>query len=448
MRQKRTAQASIYELFADHDLGRELEGMSAWLDGHRSILTPVMNDLCRHGLKPTGRRGLSAESVVRCALLKQHRQLSYEELAFHLQDSASFQAFARLPGHERPSKSTLQRVISAVQASTWESIHRLLMATAKQTRIEPAQRVRIDSTVTDSAIHAPSDSHLLWDGVRVLVRLLEQARELPGAPSLHFVNHKRLAKKRARALWYTRGAERRKPLYRDLIKTTRATLAAVATVRTQLQDARIDGVEMMAWLTQAAHYETLILQVISQTERRVFDGEKVPASDKCVSLFEPHTDIIVKGVRDVQYGHKINLSSGRSGLILDVVIEHGNPVDSQRFIPMLERHQAHYGAMPRQVAADGGYASTANLSDAKAAGVEDVAFHKKRGLAIADMAKSQWVYRRLRNFRAGIEAGISCLKRAYGLARCTWKGRPHFDAYVWSSVVAYNLSQLARYPLE
>jgi len=82
MRQKRTTQVSIYELFADHDLGRELQGMSEWLDAHPKVLTPVMNDLCRRGLKSTGRRGLSGESVLRCAILKQHRQLSYEELAF------------------------------------------------------------------------------------------------------------------------------------------------------------------------------------------------------------------------------------------------------------------------------------------------------------------------------------------------------------------------------
>ncbi len=448
MRQKRTAQASIYELFADHELGRELQGMSEWLDAHPKVLTPVMNDLCRRGLKATGRRGLSAESALRCAILKQHRQLSYEELAFHLEDSASFQAFARLPYNERPKKSALQRVISAIQPSTWEHIHHALMASAKETRIEPGHRVRIDSTVTDSPIHAPSDSHLLWDGVRVLVRLLEQARELPGAPVLRFVNHQRLAKKRARALWYTRGAKQREPLYRDLIAVTRKTMVAVTTAREQLLGSRVASVELDCWLAQAKHYETLVLQVISQTERRVFGGEKVPANEKCVSLFEPHTDIIVKGARDVQYGHKLNLTSGRSGLILDVVIEHGNPVDTQRFMPMLERHQAHYATMPRQVAADGGYASPGNLQAAKAQGVEDVAFHKKRGLAIADMAKSRWVYRRLRNFRAGIEAGISCLKRAYGLARCTWKGLQHFEAYVWSSVLAYNLSLLARYQLE
>ena len=98
----------------------------------------------------------------------------------------------------------------------------------------------------------------------------------------------------------------------------------------------------------------------------------------------------------------------------------------------------------KQLAVDGGYASKDNLEKAKGCGVEDVAFHKKRGLRIEEMVKSTWVYRQLRNFRAGIEAGISCLKRAYGLSRCTWKGLAHFKAFVWSSVVAHNLALLAR----
>ena len=176
----------------------------------------------------------------------------------------------------------------------------------------------------------------------------------------------------------------------------------------------------------------------------MLNGEQVPAADKLVSLFEPHTDIIVKGSRDVQYGHKLNLSTGKTGMILDLVIEDGNPADADRFQPMLDRHIEHYGKAPRQSAADGGYASTANLAYAKAKGVEDAAFHKKRGLNIEDMVKSRWVYRKLRNFRAGIEANISCLKRAYGLGRCTWKGLDHFKAYVWSSAVAYNLALFAR----
>src|SRR5207245_10943502 len=162
------------------------------------------------------------------------------------------------------------------------------------------------------------------------------------------------------------------------------------------------------WLTQLGHCLPLIERVLDQAERRVLAGEAVPAGEKLVSLFEPHADIIVKGGRDVHYGHKLNLTTGRSGLIFDVVIETGNPADSERFLPMLDRHIARAGAPPRQTAADGGYASRANLDAAKARGVADVAFHKKCGIAVTDMVKSPWVYRRLRNFRAGIEAGISC----------------------------------------
>lgn len=198
------------------------------------------------------------------------------------------------------------------------------------------------------------------------------------------------------------------------------------------------------WQGNWRHYRPLIERIIRQTERRVLGGEQVPASEKIVSLFEPHADIIVKGSRDVAYGHKLNLTTGRSGLILDLVIESGNPADSERFLPMLERHIRFYGKAPHQAAADGGYASRHNLSLAKQCGVNDMAFHKKAGLRIEDMVKSRWIYRKLRNFRAGIEAGISCMKRAYGLARCTWRGLDHFKAYVWSSVVAFNLALFAR----
>jgi IS5 family transposase len=210
-----------------------------------------------------------------------------------------------------------------------------------------------------------------------------------------------------------------------------------------MQLAGAAGLAVELWQAKVRHYRPLIEQIIAQTERRVLAGEPVPASEKLVSLFEPHADIIRKGGA-VAYGHKLNLTTGRSGLILDVVIEAGNPADSERLLPMLERHIAFYGQAPRQAAADGSFASRDNLRRAKAQGVRDMAFHKRGGLRIEDMVRSRWVYRKLRNFRAGIEADISCLKRAYGLARCTWRGLGHFRAYVWSAVVAYNLALVAR----
>ncbi len=444
MRKVRTAQASIFEVFAKHEIGRELQAMSAWLDEHPELLAWVAEDLSTAHVQDIGREGMTAESVLRCALLKQHRQLSYEELAFHLLDSVSFQAFARLPVKFVPKKSALQLNIASIKAQTWERINRSVLGDAKSEGVEKGQVIRIDSTVTETPIHEPSDSTLLWDSLRVLVRLLEGAQELEGAPVLDWHNHSRVGKKRARQIHYTRGKEKKVPLYRDLVKVVRDTLGYAQAALLRLTAARLTGLDFEIWRAELAHYTPLIEGVIEQTSRRVFNGEQVPAREKLFSLFEEHTDIIVKGSREIQYGHKLNLSGGQSGLILDAVIEEGNPADAERFLPMLDRHMELYGRAPRQAAADGGYASTANVREAKEKGVKDVAFHKKCGLSVTDMVKSQWVYRKLRNFRAGIEAGISCLKRAYGLARCTWKGMEHYGAYVWSSIVAYNLSLYTR----
>ncbi len=446
MREKRTVQSSIFEHYAEHEIGRELKAMSDWLDQNIDLLDWVAADVKQRNVEETGRKGLTIESVLRCAILKQYRQLSYEEMVFCLMDSTSCQTFARLTSGWSPKKATLQSCISAISDVTWEQINQRLLHSANKAKKERGEMLRIDSTVTESMIHEPSDSTLLLDSVRVLVRLLKHAEELAeGIITIDYRNHQRVAKKRTRAICYTRGQDKKNALYQDLLDVTRKSLGYVEDASIKLL--AVMPFEPMAcemWQAQFNHYKPLILKVIDQTERRILQGEKVPSTEKIFSIFEEHTDIIIKGSRDIQYGHKLNLSTGRSGLILDVVIEEGNPADSDRFLPMLDRHIEQYGKAPRQVAADGGYASTNNLRDAKELQVEDVVFYKKRGLKVEDMAKSPWVYRKLRNFRAGIEAGISCMKRAYGLGRCTWKGLKHFRAYIWSSVVAHNLALFGR----
>src|ERR1700741_4176556 len=204
MRQERTVQATIFEVFAGHEIGCELKAISQWLDRQHTLVSLVAGDLRRHGLRETGRQGLPAETVLRFALLKQQRQWSYEALAFHLEDSASFRAFARLPLAWSPKKSVLHQTISAIRPQTWEAVNRAVLASARQDKLESATVVRIDSTVTAALMHEPSDSALLWDAVRLMTRLLRQAAALPGAPALHWRDRRRLAKKRAQAIEYSR----------------------------------------------------------------------------------------------------------------------------------------------------------------------------------------------------------------------------------------------------
>jgi IS5 family transposase len=209
----------------------------------------------------------------------------------------------------------------------------------------------------------------------------------------------------------------------------------------------MDVVRAVALATELRHYVGLAKRVLDQTDRRIVKGETVPATEKVVSIFEPHADIIRKDNRNTYYGHKLYLSSGPSGLITDCSVLAGNPADATLAVDAVKRHRGVFGRLPRQVAFDGGFASRANLEAIQECGVEDVVFAKGRGLKVSEMAKSSWVYRRLRNFRAGIEAGISFLKRVFGLDRCTWSGLPSFKSYVWSSIIAANLLVMARHVL-
>ncbi len=136
--------------------------------------------------------------------------------------------------------------------------------------------LRIDSTVTDSPIHAPSDSTLLWDSVRVPLRLLARAEELAGGvTAIEYRNHRRLAKRRMRAICYTRGARKRARLYRDLIGVTRKTLGYAEEAQRQLHAvAPFEPLACELWHLQLNHYKSLILKVIDQAKCRVLENEQ------------------------------------------------------------------------------------------------------------------------------------------------------------------------------
>ena len=389
-----------------------------------------------------GRHGLTCETILRCAVLKHLRQETCRGLEFTLRDSRSAQRFARVDVARLPRKSALQATMGAVRATTWERINRRLLSVARDTGVETGERVRIDSTVTATHILEPADSRLLYDGVRVLTRLLDAARDRLGADAVAFHDHRRAVKRRALEIQSQRGAQRRAKTYRKLLRLVTRTLGYVEHALPAV--AATDAPWAGPWQEKVRACNDLLERVVDQTRRRVFGGETVPAQEKVVSLFEPHTDIIVKGGRGTHYGHKVNFATGRSGLALDVVVEDGNPADSARCLPMLARHVEHYGAAPTHAAFDGGYASRENLKAAKALGVTHAVFHKKRGMKVADMTPSAWLYRQLKRFRAGVEAGISYLKRCFGLGLCRWRGLPRFKAYVQSAVFAHNLMRLAR----
>jgi IS5 family transposase len=413
------------------------------------VLQDLRADGSNSGLA-TGVQGLTAEQVVRALVMKQLHQFSYRELACHLADSRSFRNFCRLGwGGPTPSKSALATAIKAIRATTLEQINRILVQTAEKRKIETGRKARIDCTVVESNIHHPTDSSLLWDCVRKLTDLMTSVQKLLGPEWIRFHNRTRRAKRRHKKIIDARSNEKRRHPYDDLIRITEE-VASMARGVCDVAEAQqgldsIQHLRLVGLCNQIRHFLALSDRVLDQARRRVLNGESVPAEEKLVSIFEDHTDIIKKDRRDTYYGHKICLTAGASSMVLDCLILDGNPADSTLSQQMVERQEQIYGRLPRQVAFDGGFCSRPNLKAIRAKGIRDVVFSKGRGIAVHEMAKSAWVYKKLRNFRAGVEGVISFLKRTFGLDRCRWKSRRSFHSYVWSSLVACNLLLMARH---
>ena len=450
MRQVKQVQPTLRESEIHHEHTKELRTISRILSLNPRITQLVYQDLKKESFE-TGRNGMTAEQVVKAAIIKQIHGFSYTRLHFHLLDSRSFSEFLGYGLFDDiPKRSTLADNIKKISFETWDAIHQILIQFALDQGIEKGRKIRTDATVVKSDIHHPTDASLLWDCVRVITRIMTNAHGyLP--EKIVFNDHTLRAKRRYLGIINAKNPKARARRYKDLFKVTRKVIKTALRNFCILRDYLLENPLLLFYkkfrnmAEQFLHYHALATWALDQAERRILHGQSVPAVEKIVSIFESHADIIVKGKRDIQYGHKIYLSGSDSGLVVDCMIEEGNPSDAERFEKILSRFENRYHFMPQKMSLDGCFASKDNVKIAKQAGIEDIAFSKKRGLKLHEMVSSTWKYKCLRNFRAGIEGVISYLKRSFGLGKCTWKGFESFKSYTICSVITHNLLVLARY---
>ena len=450
MRENHAKQEELTFEEIDHEHARELGRMSAILKENPELGEMVLADL-RSGSTKRGAPGLSGEQVLCCAVMQKTHTFSYRKLAFHLADSLCMRRFCGFLFGKAPKKSALQENISRIREATWTKVRETLSRWAQKEGLEDALQVRCDSTGVESNILKPEDNQLLCDCVRVLARLMRELRR-SGVCSFSFRNHSRMAKRRSTAVRNASGKANRREPYQDLIQAARKTRLYAERALEAAEGFQGDPAQQAVVLhlcDRLRHFDGLAARVIDQTERRVFGDETVPASEKVVSIFEEHTDILRKGKRDPVYGHKVFLAGGKTGLILDCQVPRGNPSDTDYAVPLLESQKRIYGRYPQECCFDGGFASQGNLTAAKdGMEIPQVVFSKKRGLRIEDMVSCPKIYKRLKKFRAGIEGCISNFKRSYGGGRCNWKGWPHFGQYVQCATLAFNLMVLARLRLD
>lgn len=430
------------------------------------IFQLIKGDLSRRHPKTliTGRNSTPVEVVIREMAVKHLYDWSYEDTDQFVNDSLALRRFCRVYLNPVCSDKTLLRWVNLIRPETLHLFNERLSNIARELKITRGRKLRTDGTVVETNIHYPTDSSLLADGVRVLSRLVKRAKgvlqDTTQLAAETFRDRNRSARNAARRIY--EGTRRRseaakarvKETYRHLVRITQASVGQARQVLAAVKD-RTDK-QAQKLKTSLEQFIPHIEQVIAQTKRRVFEGEKVPASEKIVSIFEAHTDIICRGKANqpVEFGHKVWLDEEDGGIVSNYRILEGNPSDKNQWKPSLDHHVELFGRPPDQASADRGVYSAPNEAYAEKIGVKRVILPKPghKSDARRQHEKQRW-FKRGRRFHAGIEGRISVLKRKHGLDRCLYHGDDGFGRWVGLGVIAGNLAVMgaalfARCPLE
>ncbi len=421
----------------------ELALVDSILQAHPEMVSLVDKDIRKgEGQHPLGRQDTpSVEQIMRAAIYKELKGLEYRELAYHQEDSRICARFVKIDEKRPFSFQVYQKYISKITGETLHEIIFRINEIAVNEGLEDIKQIRQDTTTVESNIHYPTNNSLVWDCIRRSNDLLEKlSHEISG---FTYRDYTKGAKKTYFKINNApRNTDRKVALFHKQLNTFTKSINQVSNVVKKKQYYG-DSMKVMGLLFTLEELLGQMHQVYNVTRRKEIDGEKVPNEEKIFSIFEPHTDIIVKGGREVVFGHKVNLVSGKSNLILHCDVLEGNPSDSGLYQSATKAVIQNYEITPRDSVGDGGFASKENVDFAESQGITNIVFNKIRG-SLQNIVTSDNMETRLKKWRSGIEAVISNFKRGFDLTRCYWKGMEHFSRKVLWSVIGYNIRVLSR----
>jgi IS5 family transposase len=441
-------------------LGMQMDPVLAQLDrllDHDAIFQAVKADLAQRypRTRTDGRPSTPVEVILRMLVIKHLYGWSYEQTEQFVADSLVLRQACRIYAERVPDDTTLIRWAKLIQPPTLQTLLDHVTALAAQLKLTTGRKLRIDGTVVETNIHHPSDSTLLNDGVRVITRVLRrvqtvahdavgwseaQLRETAAAAKAGMQRIMDVARQKGE-----QAADALQTAYRDLVQLTetvveqaRQTVDAVTTIA-EAAAQRIAG--------RLDDLVPLVEQVIQQTTRRVLQGETVPASEKVVSLFEPHTAMLRKGKpgKPVEFGRMLWLDEVDGGIITRYQVLDGNPDEAAQVVPSVDAHIQRFGHPPELVAGDRGLQSASNERDLALRKIPQIVLPKpgkKSAKRIAHERQDWFVAGR--NWRAGIEGRISGLKRRHKLNRCRYHGDAGMQRWVGLGLLAHNLRVIAR----
>jgi IS5 family transposase/DNA-binding transcriptional MerR regulator len=415
-------QTNMFEQFANpqFEISEDYRIIDQVLE-NEEVITTLANDFPD---TTTGRNRTPVEQTLRFLVLKHQRGLDYRSLARTLQVNLEDRWFCKINGDKVPCFKTLQNQISRISDETIKAVNDRVMTEARRLKLTKGRKMRVDSTVTESDIHYPTDSSLIVDGIRKITKTLTKMKIVPKG----YRTFKRKIKQQIniiRTIGRRNKGVRQKAI-KQLVKMGRTVVSKTKRVRTR----------------SVRETRKILEKIIEQTEQ-VLAGEK--PKNRIVSIHDTEARPIPKGKagKPCEFGQEVQIQEDERFI---TNWEINNKTSDVEFFPKaIDKHKKLFEKSPDTAATDRSYWSPGNKACAEQAGVKNVSIPKKGKLNEQEKEfQNTPRFKRGQRFRAGSEAKVSLLKRQYKLGRCRYKGSDGMARWVGGGILACNLVTMAR----
>lgn len=434
-----------------------------WLWMHPTLKDEILGLLERRLLtdkQATGRTGMDLWQILVLGVVRLGLDANYDRLE-HI---ANYDTLLRqmLGVAETPwgqgakvfNHQTLRDNVALVDAALLQEINALVAAAGRPVFAKkagaPAEplAIKVDSYVLETDVHFPTDLNLLWDAGRKCVDLIEQYRaeyELPGwRKAKDWQRRLKALERMSSQVAFGGGADKAARVtaaVSDYLAVARELSAKVSASLLRLceQPVALDQWEALAYFHSMLDKHTALV------DRRLLQGERIPAVEKVYSLFEPHTEWITKGKQhpSVELGHRLLVATDQHGLIQDYAVLLSE-VDVDQSVPVADRLLGRYGVGAiGSLSFDKGFTRAADRALLELYIPEVVMPKRGRKNATEAAAESTKKFVALRRQHSAVESDIAALEH-HGLDRCLDVGLPAYQRYVGYGVLAFNLHQIGR----
>ena len=399
-----------------------------------------------------GRPTIPIATYLRMMYLKYRYKLGYQTLVKEVKDSFTWRHFCHLSLEDRvPDSTTLIKLTHKYGEDTMRDLNNALVLKLKEGKVIRGRKLRMDTTVVEANIHYPTDTGLLADGVKVITRTMIKLKKVGADIGGGFVNHTRKVKKtRVSLSKVLKGRIRRNnpkvvKANEELIKIAEEVIARGRQVKVQVERLKEKTLQTERLGEQLGEWLGITGKIVEQT-KAVLAGH-LHIAHRLVSIFDLEARPIRRGKAraDTEFGRKVLIGETDHGIITTYEVLKENPSDTSLLKSGIKGHKRLFRKRLKAVAADRGFYSRENEEWLREDGVKQISI-PKRGKCNQERLlhqKQSW-FKRLRRFRAGIEARISLLQRKFGLKRSLMRGSPGTEIWVGQGILTHNLWQAAR----